>query len=85
MKQFLKIVLLVLAVIVAIKLLPATLALGFAIGLTLALLAAVGFSLFALGSCVVLALAVVLSPVWLPVLAIVGLIVLMRRASRTAA
>jgi hypothetical protein len=82
MNTFLKIVLLVIAVIVAIKLLPITIGLGgLFIGLLVGL-AAMGVSallaLLGLG----LALAALTSPIWIPVLLIVGLVALIKRTSR---
>lgn len=83
MTTFLKIVLLVLATIVALKLLPCVLALG---GLVAGLLAGV---LFLGGSIVamivgILALVVaVLAPLWIPVLLVVGIIALFRQGNRS--
>ena len=85
MKTFLKIFLLVVLALVAIKLLPLTLALGCVLGLAVAALLAIGAS--ALAGLIALALVVVaaLAPLWIPVLAIIGLVSLLRRAGRRSA
>ena len=85
MKTFLKIALLVVLALVAIKLLPLTLALGCLLGLAVAALLAVGVS--ALAGMIAIALVVVaaLAPLWIPVLAIVGLVSLLRRGGRRGA
>lgn len=85
MKTFLKVVLLVIAAVIAVKLLPLTLGLGILLGLTLVVLAAVGVSFFALVLGLGVVLAAVLSPIWIPVLAIVGLVALIKRSSRSSA
>jgi hypothetical protein len=82
MNTLLKIVLLVIAVIIAVKLLPIAIGLGgLFVGLIVGL-AAMGVSallgLVGLG----LALAALTSPIWVPVLLIVGLIALIKRSSR---
>ena len=82
MKTFLKVLLLVLLALVAIKLLPLTIGLGFAAGFFLVGLIAVGVSLVAAISALALVAAAVLSPVWIPVLLLVGLIALIKRSSR---
>lgn len=82
MKTFLKVVLLVIVALVAIKLLPLTIGLGFVVGFVLVGLIAAGLSLIAGLSVVVLALAAVLAPVWIPALLLVGLIALLRKSSR---
>lgn len=79
MKTFFKVLLLVVAVIVAIKLLPATLALGCALVFGLAIAATVGVSLLAVGVVLGLALLVLFAPIWLPIMLLVGLILLIRR------
>ncbi len=85
MKTFLKVLLLVIVALIAIKLLPLTIGLGFVLGLLLVGLAAVGVSLVAGVSVVALALAAVLAPIWVPILLLVGLIALIRRATRRSA
>jgi hypothetical protein len=82
MKTFLKVVLLVLVALAAIKLLPLTIGLGFATGLVLVGLIAMGFSLLAVVALLVLVAGAVLAPVWIPVLLLVGLIALIRKATR---
>jgi len=74
MKTFLKVILIVIAAVLAVKFLPLTLVLGCILGLGVALLAAAGASLLALGGGVALAVVALLSPLWVPVLAVVGLI-----------
>lgn len=85
MKTFLKNLLLVLAVAVAIKLMPIALIFGAVLALVAALVAAVGLSLAAGLVGVGLFLALVLSPIWLPVLALVGLIALIKKIGATPA
>jgi hypothetical protein len=82
MKTSLKIVLLLLAAVIAVKLLPVTLGLGILLGISLVGLVALGVSVIAslLGlACVVVA---VLSPIWIPVLAVFGIIALIKRSRR---
>ena len=79
MKTFLKALLLAVLLIVAIKLSP-VIFLGALIGLFAAgVLGAVGLSLAMVLLAVAIALVVALSPLWLPVLVIMGLISLFRR------
>ena len=85
MKAFLKALLLVLAVLLLIKLLPLTLALGVGLGFGVVLVAALGVSALAALFCAVLAITAALSPIWLPVLWVVGLIALIKRCSRANA
>ena len=85
MKTFLKVVLLVIAAVIAVKLLPLTLGLGILLGVSIVGLAAVGVSALALILGLGLVLAAVLSPIWIPVLAIVGLVALIKRSSRPSA
>lgn len=82
MKTFLKILLLVSVALVAIKLLPLTIGVGFAVGLLLVGLVMAGLSLLAGIAVIGLALGAVLAPVWIPALLLVGLIVLIRRMTR---
>jgi hypothetical protein len=78
MKTFLKIVLVVVLTVVALKLSP-LLALGALIGLAAAgVLGAVGLSLVGVLLAVAIALAVALSPIWVPVLIVTGLVSLFR-------
>lgn len=82
MKSFLKIFLLVLLALVAIKLLPLTLAVGCVLGLAAVGLVIVGVS--ALAGMVAIAVGIVaaLAPLWIPVLAIVGLMAVIKRCGR---
>lgn len=79
MKTFLKVLLIVVAVIIAVKLLPIAFVIGCAVAALLAGLAVLGVSLGALLICAALAVGALLSPIWVPVLAIVGLVALGRR------
>jgi hypothetical protein len=74
MKTFLKIFLLVCLALVALKLLPLTLALGCVMAIVLAGLVVLG-----------LGFAVVLSPLWVPALVITGIVSLIVRTGRRAA
>jgi hypothetical protein len=74
MKTFLKIFLLVLLALVALKLLPLTLALGCVMAIVLA-----GLVMLGLGA------AVVLSPIWVPALVITGIVSLILRTGRRVA
>lgn len=84
MKTFLLVLLLVVAAIVAFKLLPALLAFGCLLLLGVFVALSVGFSLLAVGFCVGLVLLAVLAPIWLPALALLGLILLVRRLASPA-
>jgi hypothetical protein len=79
-KTFLKIALIVLAALLAIKLLPLTLAAGFFLAAVALLILVVGASAAAVLFCVAVILAAALSPIWLPVLAVIGLVSLIRRS-----
>lgn len=79
MKTFLKILLIVVAVVVAVKLLPIAFIAGCVAAGLLAALAVLGVSLAALLVCAALGVAAVLSPIWVPVLAIIGIVSLYRR------
>jgi hypothetical protein len=85
MKTFLKVLLIVVAAIVAVKLLPVALVFGCVAAFLLAALAVLGVSLAALALVAALVVAALLSPVWLPVLAVVGVIALCRRGGKAAA
>ncbi|MDP3072099.1 MAG: hypothetical protein Q8N18_17535 [Opitutaceae bacterium] len=74
MKSFLKIFLLVCLALVALKLLPLTLALGCILAILLAGLVALGMGL-----------TVVLAPLWVPVLVVTGIVSLIVRAGRRTA
>lgn len=78
MKTFLKVLLVAALLVVAIKLSP-VIFLGAIIGLiAAAVLGSIGLSLIAAFVAVVLALTVALSPIWIPVLCVIGLIKLFR-------
>lgn len=80
MKTFLKVLLIAALLIVAIKLSP-VIFIGAILGLiAAAVLGAVGLSLLAVLVGVLIAFAVALSPIWIPVLAIIGLVKLFRRS-----
>ncbi len=81
MKTTLKVVLLVVLAVVALKLLPLTVGLGFAAGLFLVGLLVAGLSLVAAVAVLGLILAAVLAPIWIPVLVVAGIVSLFRRAS----
>lgn len=96
MKTFFQILLCVLLVVVAIKLLPFILfplVIGGGALLLIALLAlggvvtvaGLGVAAAATLLAVAIALIAALSPIWIPVLAVVGIIALIRRSKRTAA
>lgn len=81
MKTFLKVVLLLIGVVVALKLLPIIVGIGsFLAAALVGILLAVGSILAAVLGVAVMILAV-LSPLWIPVLAIVGLIALVKALS----
>ena len=82
MKTFLKVLLIAAALIVAIKISPVLFGAAF-IGLIVAgVLGVVGLSLLAALAAVLLTLTVALSPIWLPILVIVGLVSLFRKDDR---
>ncbi len=78
MKTFLKILLVAAVLIVAIKLSPVIFIGAIAGLIAAAVLGSVGLSLLALLAAVLLAFAIALSPIWIPVLVIVGLVKLFR-------
>ena len=79
MKTFLMVLLILIAAVVAVKLLPFLFALLCVCGACVAVVALIGVSLAAGLLCAGLVLALVLSPIWLPVLALVGLIALIKK------
>jgi hypothetical protein len=85
MNTFLKVVLLLLAAVIAVKLLPLTLALGCIFAVALGIFALVGISMVAALICLGLLLAAVLSPIWIPLLVVIGLIALTKRCTRAPA
>ncbi len=84
MKTFLKIALIVLAVLVMIKLLPITLLAGCAIGVAAVIALMVGVSAAAAILCIAALFLAVLSPIWLPIVAVIGIISLFRRNKRAS-
>ncbi|MEO6244409.1 MAG: hypothetical protein ABIQ12_03155 [Opitutaceae bacterium] len=82
MNSFLKIFLLVVLVLVAIKLLPLTLAAGCVLGLAVGVLMIAGVSALAGVLAVAVGVVAALAPLWIPVLAVVGLIAVIRRLNR---
>jgi len=85
MNAFMKFVLLVLCAVLAVKFLPEMFAFGCLLAATLLGLAVLGLPLLAAACAALLALVVLLAPLWLPVLLIVGLVALIRRLSRGSA
>ena len=81
MNTFVKVLLLVVAAIVAVKLLPLTFALGCVLGLLVMGLLLLGLSLVAVTLVAGVALVSVLAPIWVPVLLVVGLIALIKKLS----
>lgn len=82
MKTFLKVLLLAVLLIVAIKLSP-ILFIGALVGLVVAgILGAVGLSLLAVLLALALGVTLALSPIWVPVLVVMGLISLFRKDTR---
>lgn len=82
MQTIIKIVLLLLAAIIAIKLLPLTLAIGCILAAGLAVVTVLGVSAAVVLLGVAIVLAALLSPLWLPVLLMMGVVVLVRRLVR---
>ena len=96
MKTFGKVLLIVILALVCLRLLPllmgaSLLALAVLFGVAIVLaggvaaVAATGLTAVAALLAVVLVVAAVLTPIWLPVLAIAGLVSLCRRSGKTAA
>ena len=85
MKTFLKVALIFVLVLVALKLLPIALVFGGVLGAALLAAMALGLSFVVAALCALLAVAAVLSPLWVPVLAIVGIVSLCRRGHRAGA
>ncbi len=85
MNTFLKILLLVVVAILAVKMLPLTLALGFMLGLALVVMLVLGLSAVTILLGLGVLFGALLSPIWLPILALVGAVALARRLSRNAA
>lgn len=82
MKTFLSALLLVLLAVVALKLLPLVFGLACALGALATLVLLAGASAAAVVIAVALVGAAVLSPLWIPVLAVVGIVALVRHRRR---
>ena len=83
MKTFLKILLVAALLLVAIKVSPVLFVAAFAGLIVAAVLGVVGISLAAGLVAVLLAFTVALSPIWLPVLCVIGIVSLCRKSDRT--
>ena len=81
MKTVLKVILIVALLLIAIKLSPIIFVAALAGLLVATILGALGLSLLAAFAAIVIALAVALSPIWIPILVIVGVISLIKRAN----
>ena len=79
MKTAFKVLLIIAILLIAIKLSPIVFVLALAGLLVAALLGAVGLSLLAGFAILIFALAAALSPIWIPVLAILGLVALFKK------
>jgi hypothetical protein len=84
-KTFLKVLLLLAAAIIAVKLLPLTLLGGCFLAVAVIVALALGLSAVAILIALAVVLAAVLSPIWIPVLALVGVIALFKRLNRAKA
>jgi hypothetical protein len=84
MKTFLKVLIVLLVALLALKLLPVLLGLGIALIAVLALAAVLGLGAAGVLLGLALGLVALLSPIWLPVLAIVGLVALWEKLERAA-
>ena len=84
MKTFLKVVLLVIAAVIAVKFLPHLFALGWLLAVAIVGLLAIGVSVAAAMVGTIVALTVLLAPIWVPVLALIGLIMLIQRSTRNS-
>ncbi|HLP24326.1 MAG TPA: hypothetical protein VK477_01520 [Acidobacteriota bacterium] len=85
MKTFLKILLAAVLLVIAIKISPILFVAAFAGLIAAVVLGAVGLSLLAALVAVVLAFAIALSPIWIPVLCVIGLVKLFNRGDKTPA
>ena len=84
MKTFLKVVLLLIVALIALKLLPMIFAFGCLLAAAIVAVLAFGGSAIATLFGAMIALAVVLAPIWVPVLGLVGLIALIKRGTRNS-
>lgn len=85
MNTFLKVLLILIAAVLLVKLLPLAFGLAVFLGVVIAIAAIVGLGAAGVVICVALGLVILLSPVWLPVLAVVGLIALWKKLSNKTA
>ena len=85
MNTFLKVLLAAVLLIVAIKISPILFVAAFAGLIVAVILGALGLSLLAALVAVVIAFAVALSPIWIPVLCVIGLVKLFNRGDETDA
>lgn len=83
MNTFLKVLVTAALVVVALHVLPALVGLGLGLGAILLAIVGIGVGVIAALLAAGVGLAVALSPIWLPVLAIVGLIALCKKAAKT--
>lgn len=83
METFLKFALVVVLAVVAVKFLPALALAGLIAGLMLGAVVLGGLSLAAGLLLLALGVGVLLTPLWLPVLAVVGLVAFVRRFTRS--
>ena len=84
MKTFLKVLLLVVAALIAVKFLPHLFVFGWILGAAIVGLLALGVSVAAAMVGAMIALLVLLAPIWIPVLALVGLIMLIKRSTHNS-
>lgn len=85
MKTMLKIVLLLVAVVIAVKLLPVTVALFCVLAAALISVTVLGVSAAAVLLGATIGITVLLAPLWLPALVVTGGILLVRRVVRAQA
>lgn len=85
MNTLLKVLLLVILAIVAVKLLPAALGLVFLLAAGIVLAGLVGVAVGFAFLCAGVTLAALLAPLWLPLVAIAGIVALVRRRSAKTA
>jgi hypothetical protein len=84
MKTVLKAFLIIIGAVLCLRLLRLFFGLGLGLMVLLAPAVVVGLGTVGALLCVVLGLAAALSPIWLPVLAVIGLVTLWNRVERTA-
>jgi hypothetical protein len=84
MKTFLKVLLIAVLAILAVKLLPITLAFGCLLAAGVAFIAGIGVATMAVAACLALLVVTLLSPLWIPILAIIGVVMLVKRYTTRA-